>query len=74
MERWQQAEGRRHILATDCAPQVIEPGKTFLTLCGKHVTPARADIIELGGLWFDGTCMVCEAAWFAADAAKGGKR
>jgi hypothetical protein len=70
--QWQQAEGQRHILAADSV-RLIEPGTPVRTMCGRRVTPYESDIPELGGNWFDRTCLDCEAAWFAADAANGGQ-
>jgi hypothetical protein len=69
-QRWQQAEGRRHILPSDLV-QPIVAGRPFLTLCGSWVIPAVADIIPAP--WFDGTCLVCQATFIAADAANGGQ-
>jgi hypothetical protein len=67
MLRWQQAEGRRH--AYNARQTCVVPWKSFTTLCGIEATPLPKDIISLGGHWFDGTCMTCEAAWLTADAA-----
>jgi hypothetical protein len=61
MLRWQQAEGRRHALEG----RAPDEGGSFTTLCGDEVTVQRADIIELGGHWFDPTCVSCDSAWRA---------
>jgi len=57
--RWQQAEGRRHALD---GPTPAE-GKSFVALCGNQVVVRREDVLDLGGHWFDPTCLLCENAW-----------
>jgi hypothetical protein len=59
MLHWQQAEGKRHAMVGLTPP----PGGSFQTLCGTEVTVRRKDILELGGHWYDPTCLGCEAAW-----------
>jgi hypothetical protein len=59
MLRWQQAEGSRHAL-DGLAPA---EDASFVALCGAEVTVRREDIPELGGHWFDPTCLSCEGAW-----------
>lgn len=61
MLRWQQAEGRRHAL-DGRAPGA---GEAFTALCGTDVTVEREDIPDLGGHWFDPTCLDCETVWLA---------
>jgi hypothetical protein len=61
MLRWQQAEGRRHALEGRAPAE----GGAFTALCGTDVTVERDDILELGGHWFDPTCLTCENAWLA---------
>ncbi len=60
MLRWQQAEGKRHALEGPFAPR---PEETFTTLCGVEVTVAVSDVPQLGGRWFDSTCLSCRAEW-----------
>ena len=68
--RWAQAGGRRHarIVLGEDENRDPEPGTAFKALCGETVTPARGDIIALGGLWLDPTCLGCETAWLALPA------
>jgi hypothetical protein len=60
--RWQQAEGKRHALEGPFAPR---PEESFVALCGVEVTVAVADVPELGGNWFDPTCVPCSSAWLS---------
>ncbi|MEC3982242.1 zinc finger protein [Amycolatopsis sp. H20-H5] len=62
MLRWQQAEGKRHALDGPFAPR---PEETFHALCGDDVTVARHDVTQLGGRWFDPTCLPCEVVWLS---------
>lgn len=62
MFRWQQAEGRRHAFAV-IDNEHLPVNVAFQTLCGEVVTPKESDIIALGGLWFDPTCLTCEHVW-----------
>lgn len=60
--RWQQAEGRRHALEGAFPPR---PDERFTTLCGDEVTVTVRDVPQLGGHWFDPTCIECRAVWLA---------
>lgn len=60
MLRWQQAEGKRHALDGPFPPR---PEEQFVTLCGEEVTVAVRDVPQLGGNWFDPTCVECESVW-----------
>lgn len=46
-------------------PFAPRPDESFRTLCGLDVTVARADVPQLGGRWFDATCLRCEKVWLA---------
>lgn len=59
MLQWQQGEGLRHALEGRAPAE----GASFVALCGSTVSVAREDIPELGGHWFDPTCLPCERAW-----------
>jgi hypothetical protein len=37
----------------------LPPDKPFEAMCGATVTPKQSDIIDLGGHWFDPTCVEC---------------
>ncbi|MFI5610568.1 zinc finger protein [Amycolatopsis sp. FDAARGOS 1241] len=62
MLRWQQAEGKRHALEGPFAPR---PEESFVALCGVEVTVTVTDVPELGGNWFDPTCVRCSTTWLS---------
>jgi hypothetical protein len=61
MLQWQRAEGRKHALER----RAPTDSGAFVALCGSDATVQRQDIPELGGHWFEPTCMSCESAWRA---------